>query len=70
MYLNIDKLLKEKQKSRYWLAKTTGISDGNISRMVKNQTTQAKFDILQKICYALECTPNDLLILGDIPQED
>lgn len=58
--LRLDKLLEEKNKTKYWLSKETGISQGNISKMCKNETTSIKFDVLLRILSALECTPNDI----------
>lgn len=58
--LNLDKLLKEKKKSKYWLSKETSISQGNINKMCRNETTAIKFDVLLRILLALECEPNDI----------
>ncbi len=64
MYINIKKLLKQKGKSMYWLAKTTGISYPTIHNLVNNKTESIKFEVIEKICSALNCTPNDLLIIN------
>ncbi|WP_270670699.1 helix-turn-helix domain-containing protein [Paraclostridium bifermentans] len=59
--IQIGKLLQSKGKSRYWLAKEVGISHQNLTKIVKNETNSIKFDLLEKLCIALDCTPNDIL---------
>ena len=68
--LNLDKLLKEKKRSKYWLSKETGISQGNINKMYKNETTAIKFDVLLRILLALECEPNDIFRIEENTNED
>ena len=63
MKVEIDKILKEKNKTRYWLSKQTGITYTNISNLANNKTSAIKFEILESICEALDCTPCDILIL-------
>lgn len=58
--LKLEKLLQEKNKTRYWLSKETMISYGNISKMCNNETKSISFDVLNKLLIALECTPNDI----------
>ena len=52
-------------RSRYWLARQTGISEGNLRRLGRGQTTSIKFENLEKICRALGCKPGDMLVLVD-----
>lgn len=66
MKVNIDNLLKHKNKTRYWLAKQIGIAYPNLMKLANNETTSVKFEIIEQICSVLECTPNDLLILSPI----
>ncbi|WP_420892371.1 helix-turn-helix domain-containing protein [Priestia filamentosa] len=56
----IDDLLKEKSKTRYWLAKEIGMQYHNLCKLADNKTESIKFDLLHLICTALECTPNDI----------
>ncbi len=53
--------LARKNRSRYWLAKRTGISERNLRRFERGETTGLDFDTLEKICETLECQPGDLL---------
>ena len=59
--IKINELLDQKQKSRYWLAKQIGMTHQNLTKLANNQTESIKFNYLEKICDALECTPNDIL---------
>lgn len=67
LILKIDELLKQKEKTRYWLSKQCDISQNNIAKICNNETTSIKFDTIEKICKALDCTLNDL-VESDDPQ--
>ena len=58
----LDEVLARKKKSRYWLAKQTGISQQNLGRIARGETTAIDFDILENICEKLDCQPGDLLV--------
>ncbi len=60
MKLRILEILKEKDKTKYWLNMQLGLSFQNFNKLVYNQTTMIKFSTLQALCEILECTPNDL----------
>lgn len=60
MFINIDKLLIDQDKSRYWLAKELGMTYQNVMRLCNNETVSIKFELIEKICKALNCTPNDI----------
>ena len=59
--VRLDALLAEHQKSRYWLAKATNLTQGAIAKLAKNQTTGIDFTTLNAICQALGCQPGDVL---------
>lgn len=63
--LKIDEILEKKGKTRYWLSKQCGVAQNNFAKICNNETISIKFDILEKICAALECTPNDILVSDD-----
>lgn len=63
MKLKLKELLEEQGKSVYWLKHETNISHATIYKMVNNETTMISFDNLEKICIALNCTPNDVFEL-------
>lgn len=67
IHLKINELLEQKGKTCYWLAKQCGISPNNMGNICNGMTTSIRFDTLEKICIALDCTPNDI-IDSNIPQ--
>ena len=69
MIINIDKILDNKGKTRYWLAKEVGITYPNLVKLCNNKTESIKFDILNKICNILECTPNDILTITPLTHD-
>ena len=66
MKFKLNSLLKTKNKSVYWLKDKTGISHATIYNMANNKTKMISFENLEKLCIALECTPNDLFELEPI----
>ena len=60
VYLRINELLKEKNKSKYWLIKNMEGSYQVISRLINNETIAIHFDTIDKICDLLDCEPGDL----------
>jgi len=60
MKLRILDILKEKQKTKYWLYIRLGLSYQNFNNIVNNKTKSMKFETMQSLCEILECTPNDL----------
>lgn len=60
---NIDKLLELKGQSRYWLSKELNITYPNLKKLADNETTSIKFELMEKLCKALDCTLNDLFTL-------
>ncbi|MCL2369019.1 MAG: helix-turn-helix transcriptional regulator [Oscillospiraceae bacterium] len=63
VYLNLEKLLKEKGKSKYWLVQELGSNYTVVNKMIANDTSSMRFDTMEKLCKLLDCTPNDLFIL-------
>ena len=57
----IDEVLKEREQSLYWLARTTGISYTTLWRLTKERAVGVNFATLEKMCVALECQPADLI---------
>lgn len=67
MKINIKNKLDEKSISRYELAKRIGVTYPTIDNIYKGTSTSIKFNILEDICKELNCTPNDILIMGEYP---
>ena len=60
VYLRVNELLKEKNKSKYWLIKHMEGSYQAISRLINNETIAIHFDTIDKLCDLLDCNPGDL----------
>ncbi|APQ97729.1 helix-turn-helix domain-containing protein [Clostridium botulinum] len=58
---NLDKLLEQKGKTKYWLSKKTGIDNNTLGKIYKNESKQIKLETLEKICDTLECDIQDIL---------
>lgn len=63
--LRINEILEKENKSRYWLAKQTGISTNNIQRMCDGETNSIRFSSIETICKVLNCSINDLFDSND-----
>lgn len=63
MRILIKDRLNEIDKTTYWLHKRSGITYANLSKIINGKTTAIRWDILEKICQVLECTPNDIIDL-------
>ncbi len=59
--VTIEKILEEQGKTVYWLASATGINYQKLLKIYKNQTSSIHFSTVEKICKALNCTPNDII---------
>ena len=58
--LRVQKILDEKGKTRYWLAKETGYSDQNLCNIAGNKTKQIRFKPVELFCSVLRCSVKDL----------
>lgn len=63
--LKINEILKEQGKTSYWLGKQTGISQNNIGKICNGETSTIRFDTIEKICKALNCSINDIFVTDD-----
>lgn len=63
--LKIKDLLYKRNKTPYWLGKQTGISQNNINKICNGETSTIRFDTLEKICKALNCSINDIFETND-----
>jgi putative transcriptional regulator len=63
-------LLAERGRTRYWLAKETGIQFKTLSRIGQAASNnRIELSTIDKICRALQCQPGDLLVWIDDTQE-
>lgn len=42
------------------MSRMTGIGYSTIQRLYNNQVSRIEFDVLNKLCNYLECSPNDI----------
>lgn len=63
--LKINEILKQQGKTPYWLGKQTGISQNNIGKICNGETSTIRFDTIEKICKALNCSINDIFVTND-----
>ena len=63
--LRVNEILKQQEKTPYWLGKQTGISQNNILKICNGETSTIRFDTLEKICKSLDCSINDLFVSDD-----
>lgn len=60
MKIKLNETLLRKEKTKYWLSKETGIAASTISNLCNNKTDGIQFSVLEKICQALDCSPNEI----------
>ncbi len=59
--IKLKELLKGENKSLYRLQKETDISYNALLKIRDSEVSSMSFDVLEKLCNSLGCTPNDLL---------
>lgn len=65
MRIDVDGILEKQNKSRYWLSIQIGCNYQSIMNLCNGKTKAITFDLLEKICICLNCTPTDILIITD-----
>ncbi len=58
-------LLKENNKTKYWLYKQLGMSYQNFNKMINNETKSIRYENIETMCRLLNCTPNELFRISD-----
>ena len=61
VYLTLDKLLENRNMSRYELAKRTGIGYPIIDNYYKNKVVRYDSYVLERNCAALDCPISELV---------
>ena len=61
----LNDLLQERGRSLYWLAKQMGTDYTTMHRFKSGKAGGVTFEMLGRICEALECTPDDLLVIDE-----
>ena len=65
--VKLKELLENRKMTIYKLAQETGVSYNNLHRIATKKAKVMSFDVLEKICIALECKPNDLFEIDSQP---
>lgn len=65
--INIEQLLKEKGKTKYWLCQKMNLTSRNLNRIIRGETISISFRYIEDFCIYLDCTPSDLMTI--IPKE-
>ncbi len=60
--MNVQNLLDERGKTRYWLVKEMQTTYKTVNKLCDNTLTGLQLDTIEKLCKIFECTPNDLFI--------
>ena len=58
---NLSVLLGSKRIKMSELARKAGINKNTVLNLYHNRSTRIEFEVLNKICNILECTPSDIL---------
>ena len=58
-------LLKENNRSKYWLYMQLGMSYQNFNKMVNNETKSIRYENIETMCRLFDCTPNELFEITD-----
>jgi len=64
--VRLKQLLEERGRTRYWLAKESGINYDTLTRIEQAElSNRIELRVLDEICRALECQPGDILVRVD-----
>jgi len=58
--INIEKLLKQNKKTKYWLRQKMNMTSRNLNRIIQGKTTSISFKYIEEFCTHLNCTPGEL----------
>jgi putative transcriptional regulator len=66
----LDDVLAKRDVTKYRLAVDTGIAHSTLWKLETGKAQRIGYDVLEKICRFLECTPSDILhIVDDEPKK-
>lgn len=63
--LNVEKILKEQNKSKEWLCNQMDISHFNLNKAIRGNAKSISYKYLEGFCKALNCSFDDLLTIKD-----
>lgn len=59
--VNVEKLLKKRNKTKYWLCQNINITYKNLNRIIYGETKSISFKYLEDFCKLLDCSIEDLI---------
>ncbi len=62
---NVQKLLDERGRTRYWLVKEMQTTYKTVNKICDNTLTGIQLETIEKLCTLLDCTPGDLFVMED-----
>lgn len=63
----LKEIMEDRGLSRYELSKNTGINYQTLTKLYNGDNKAIQYEILNKLCFFLDCTPGDLLIYTPDP---
>ena len=64
--VRLKQILEKQGRTRYWLAKESGIDYDTLARIERAEhTNRIELRVLDEICRALDCQPGDILVRVD-----
>ena len=64
--LNVLELLEKQGRTKYWLYKQLGMSYQNFNKMVNNETSSIRYEVIEELCSLFNCSPNKLFALDSV----
>ncbi|MDR6299576.1 helix-turn-helix domain-containing protein [Mesonia maritima] len=61
IYINLDKVMEEREMKSHELAEKIGITRANLSILKTGKAKAVRFSTLEAICEVLDCQPGDIL---------
>ena len=68
--LRILEILEQQKHTKYWLYKQMDLSYQNFNKLVNNETSSIRFDNLEKLSKALNCSIGDLFEIIEVNDEN
>ena len=68
--VNIEELLKQNKRRKYWLCQRMNITSRNLNRIIRGETTSISFKYIEEMCLLLNCTPGELFTLKTSEEEE
>jgi len=68
--IKLNEILERENKTLYWLSANSGVSYVSLWKLSKKQTQKSiNLDVLSKVCSALNCAIQDILVYVEDEQD-